>query len=481
MAEKRKGEDLAADERTNLQSSPKRTRRETVEPNHVNTITDANELNYDDDDDDAGDGDGERSKYNDGTVSESSSTGREVLLARPPRQKPRTDPIYGQCSAFPGLDDGVDGEAGDVTELFYGPAEDGLEYLRMVRCVILACLELFEDEGLTEVCRSEANSMPMLFVAPKTETKSTDEEAARPEDEEAATQKSRYVDGVFIAPPTTLPDGDAGDEDEDEDSPQAIYYNLLKHRFLLLRSTLRCTPPAEAIASLDAAHPITLPWHIPRARKDWRRTLLSTDPLMVQLSCMDADSVMAATRLVGRVLAETVRSGDAVKVRRIGAWVWGLLGKCREVGQLSSEEVGDLRELGKRAIGILEKLNRQSAPTPETIGKQADSDGGAEGSSDGEETGDEKARESAEGKPQSDSNFEADKIQTQDHAREASGEERPREQSVTNGTKRETTMSQGEDKPDAACLSRAMLDMIITIVGEFYGQRDLLLSRDTWR
>lgn len=42
-------------------------------------------------------------------------------------ERPRNDPVYGQKSAFPGLDD----PAGD--ELFYGPAEDGIEYLRMVR------------------------------------------------------------------------------------------------------------------------------------------------------------------------------------------------------------------------------------------------------------------------------------------------------------------------------------------------------------
>lgn len=42
-------------------------------------------------------------------------------------QQPRVDPIYGQRSAFPGLDDaGPD-------ELLYGPPEDGLEYLRLVR------------------------------------------------------------------------------------------------------------------------------------------------------------------------------------------------------------------------------------------------------------------------------------------------------------------------------------------------------------
>ena len=42
--------------------------------------------------------------------------------------EPRIDPTYGQRGAFPGLDD-----SHTDNELFYGPANDGLEYLRMVR------------------------------------------------------------------------------------------------------------------------------------------------------------------------------------------------------------------------------------------------------------------------------------------------------------------------------------------------------------
>ena len=42
-------------------------------------------------------------------------------------EKPRNDPVYGQKNAFPGLD----GPGND--EMFYGPPEDGIEYLRMVR------------------------------------------------------------------------------------------------------------------------------------------------------------------------------------------------------------------------------------------------------------------------------------------------------------------------------------------------------------
>ena len=40
----------------------------------------------------------------------------------------RIDYTTGQRQFFPGLDDGVDEE-----ELFYGPPDDGIDYLRMVR------------------------------------------------------------------------------------------------------------------------------------------------------------------------------------------------------------------------------------------------------------------------------------------------------------------------------------------------------------
>ena len=41
--------------------------------------------------------------------------------------QPRVDPTYGQRGAFPGIEHDED-EA-----LFFGPASDGLQYLRMVR------------------------------------------------------------------------------------------------------------------------------------------------------------------------------------------------------------------------------------------------------------------------------------------------------------------------------------------------------------
>jgi len=41
------------------------------------------------------------------------------------KEQPQVDPLFGQAGAFPGLSNG--------DELFYGPASDGIDYLRMVR------------------------------------------------------------------------------------------------------------------------------------------------------------------------------------------------------------------------------------------------------------------------------------------------------------------------------------------------------------
>ncbi len=43
-------------------------------------------------------------------------------------EAPKLNPTYGQKGAFPGLADDDDGDG-----LFYGPASNGIEYLRMVR------------------------------------------------------------------------------------------------------------------------------------------------------------------------------------------------------------------------------------------------------------------------------------------------------------------------------------------------------------
>lgn len=58
------------------------------------------------------------------------SDGEDAASTKDPQrtdEKPRVSTTYGQTGAFPGLG------SEDDDELFYGPALDGVDYLRMVR------------------------------------------------------------------------------------------------------------------------------------------------------------------------------------------------------------------------------------------------------------------------------------------------------------------------------------------------------------
>ena len=72
-----------------------------------------------------------------------SSNHGHLIISLAEDSQPRLDPTYGQRGAFPGLD-----ETDEADHLFYGPANDGLEYLRMVRLV--APIPLKVEEYLAE-------------------------------------------------------------------------------------------------------------------------------------------------------------------------------------------------------------------------------------------------------------------------------------------------------------------------------------------
>ncbi|KAJ5608868.1 hypothetical protein N7528_009435 [Penicillium herquei] len=381
-----------------------------------------------------------------------------------PYEKPQSHPLYGQKNAFPGLDDGGD-------ELCYGDedgdADDGLEYLRMVR--------------------SEASALPSLFSATKskvdTDTPST-QSSIVPE-----TKTSAFPPGFFdkeeayIAPVKTQQNTVASPDTYPE--AQAAYNNLLRHRFLLLRSTLKCSPPATAIAALDDAHPISLPRKVDAARKEWRRLVMSVDPQMVQLACMDMDSVLGVMQIMARMMSDVLRSEDPEKIRRIGAWAWGLLGKCREIGELSTEEVGDIRDIGKRAVKILQKIREADTSPKVDNEEQPDSsdNGEYEQSEDvapemereGEEDGNADQEVQPEPEPE-DGGDDADMSDAIDEAAELEKAKARLQAQVQYSSDSEAAA----EKENVAKQTRALLDMIIMVVGEYFGQRDLLDLREIW-
>ncbi|KGO42123.1 hypothetical protein PEX1_067540 [Penicillium expansum] len=445
-----------------------------------------------------------RISYDDYDDDESSTTSYE---------RPRHNPLYGQKSAFPGLDDGGD-------ELPYDDPEDGLEYLRMVR--------------------SEANSLPVLFSAPTQTTDSsnlasdTKRDLKPLEPNNLPLPAGFYEDEAYIAPAEDVDENKAVHSpsklDELYPDTQKSYNNLLRHRFLLLRSTLRCSPPAGAINTLDNDHPISLPRKAGSAHKIWRRLLVTVEPRMVQLASMDMDSVLEVLEILARMMSDVVRGDDTQRVRRIGAWAWGLLGKCREVGQLSTREVGVVRNLGKRAATILRKVQELEMdeyeeevdssvvdpPKEETQqgnlieDKKDTKEEVQQGSTvqDKEATkqetqpeptaqGEEETKEEARLEPivqsEEKSNQEelAEPAEAQDSSMpDASLEEsdleaakarlQARLQNNSDSAEMPASCDEEEEEDDWSIQTHALLDMIITVVGEFFGQRDLLQEREVW-
>ncbi|KAJ5094534.1 hypothetical protein N7456_010395 [Penicillium angulare] len=369
-----------------------------------------------------------------------------------PYEKPVNHPLYGQKNAFPGLDDGGD-------ELCYGDADDGLEYLRMVR--------------------SEASALPSLFSA-KTSKEDHDSKCSATTTI-AQTKPPSFPPGFFdkeeaYVAPVEHNETTVATSQELYPEAQSAYYNLLRHRFKLLRSTLKCSPPAAVIAALDHAHPISLPRRVEAARKEWRRLVMTVDPQMAQLACMDMDSVFGVLQIMARMMSDVLRSGDAEKIRRIGAWAWGLLGKCREIGELSTAEVGDIRDLGKRAAKILQKIREADDTMQMEDEELPDSETGEEELAQEEVPAETDEPEDQTTQTELENGNDADMADVVDEAAELEAAKARLQAKMQDSGDSEVDA----DDDSVSKQTRAMLDMVIMVVGEFYGQRDLLDSREVW-
>jgi hypothetical protein len=184
-----------------------------------------------------------------------------------------------------------------------------------------------------------------------------------------------------------------------------------------------------------------------------------------------------------RSLSPAVRSGDIVKAKRIGAWAWGLLARCREVGEMVSEDVAEIRELGKRAVKILVKIKN-----PEWSSALDAATGQEERATDDSDAEEEEELEHdvadfglQEGEPADDDEYdpeglEAAKLRLQQRLQSDFGN------SGGAGSEPGDEADQAkEHEQELKSVIFAMLDMIITVAGEFYGQRDLLEFRDVWQ
>ncbi|OBT55623.1 hypothetical protein VE04_04825 [Pseudogymnoascus sp. 24MN13] len=263
----------------------------------------------------------------------------------------RIDPTYGQRSAFPGLDeDGGFGTEDD--DLDYGDDAGAISYLRAVR--------------------SEAAGIPTVLVAPRPILEGDEEEDRTMYDDGVGDSRGFYSDGAYTAAPDPQPDTP---EIPPAKHLRAMYFEKILERFEHLREQLGNTPPDDIVEKLDQNHDSYMSASAPDYRK-WRWRVINTEPMNAQLARMDRATSLKLLRLLTN--DKLAMGGSTIPTERLSRWIWGVLARLPDSGELNSEEIGLVRDLGKRAVWLGVVMNQPQSDTAAGMPGDEDNEGGEE-------------------------------------------------------------------------------------------------------
>jgi len=206
------------------------------------------------------------------------------------------------------------------------------------------------------------------------------------------------------------------------------------------------------VAALDESHPISFPQGNNRAYADWLRCLRSTPPHLAQLRSMEQDVVFGLLEMVQKhSLLRTKETSPTVS-----AWIWALLARLDDVGTMNNDQVWILREFGKKAV--LVQLSLDNPEGAEALERESGADAEPEVLV---KNGDELT------------------VELEDTA-ETTTDETTQSPTRTKPEQGDSTVKNTTTTPKARENTLATLDMIITIIGEVFGQRDMLEFRKPW-
>lgn len=266
------------------------------------------------------------------------------------------DLTYGQRAAF--------GDLGDATvpigdDLEWEDETDALAYLRSVR--------------------QEARGIPNVLAASRDPQLDADRSIY---DNGRGDFRAYYHDGAYVAFPEGYQydgddsDGEEGEEDEgdncegdeghegDEDDSEATspdrprnsnsaeihatYFASLIAQYEALRRLLHSEPPGHILAALPRENtPEVGSFASPVTFKQWSGRMRNNDPLPAQVASMHKDGVIRLLRIL--LGGNFFRKGHALR-ERTSCWLWALLARLPGRGELDYQEIGCIRELGKRAV-----------------------------------------------------------------------------------------------------------------------------------
>ncbi len=362
-------------------------------------------------------------------------------------------------------------------------------------------------------------------------------------DDGVGDSRGYYHDGAYTAAPEPDPSALSDEEAEPDEADRIAsqnaalrkaYFASLTTQFLALRALLHRAPPPHRIAALPRDHGTEVgsfgakSWTF----RVWTKRIRHTDPLPVQVAALDRQSALKLLRVI--LGGKFIRRGYELR-ERTSRWLWALLARLPDRGEMDYAEVGWIRELGKRAVLMMVSIAQMDALREEVEG---DLEGGLEAEQEeGDESlgemvvDDEEADEGnyqsrsagagADSKPadivattgdddQEDGEVDMDlddgEVSDDDDPTAAAGnkdikaeiaaakarllarlEKAPETQQeepagADDDEHQHNQASEGQDavfdEAQVRANMRATLNMILTVAGEFYGQRDLLEFRD---
>ncbi|KAI5364529.1 hypothetical protein Slin15195_G040660 [Septoria linicola] len=278
--------------------------------------------------------------------------------------------------------------------------------------------------------RTEREAMPEILAAARQVSDNYNNEG----EEDDADEYWPDDDDAYVALPEV-----AADPVEDMTNPQNVFTKSLRDRLMLQREHLHMATSPTALAELGEGFPVSYEEDSNKSRAEWQRILGSKPPMPAQLRAMNQDIVFRVLQLL---LDSYLTKGRNIK-KVTSAWIWALLCRLDDVGNLNNDQVYPLRELGKRVIFLqLHFSDPEAAAQLEALEQQGHSPAAADDA------------------PADEGN------------------------KSFNGTETEATTPSGQqEKDDQAGPSEntlATLDMILVVVGEMFGQRDLLEFRRPW-
>ncbi|PHH54571.1 hypothetical protein CFIMG_003371RA [Ceratocystis fimbriata CBS 114723] len=169
-----------------------------------------------------------------------------------------------------------------------------------------------------------------------------------------------YEDGAYTAAPKAVLAEDQHVEIDPKQVLSDVYYSSILDRFHALRGVLHRPPPKHLVEALPKTHGHFVGTFGPRSSTFvlWNKRLLDFDPHPAQLASMEKDGVLRILRVI--MGGKFLRRGHDVR-ERTARWIWALLARLPDAGQMQHTEIAWIRDLGRRAVLMTRSLVEMAA------------------------------------------------------------------------------------------------------------------------